>query len=741
MVGTLEYMSPEQAEMSALGVDTRSDIYSLGVLLYELLTGSTPLTHERMKEAAYAEILRLIKEEEPPRPSTRLSDSGETLASIAAQRKTEPAKLTKLVRGELDWIVMKALEKDRNRRYESAGAFAADVQRYLHDEPVQACPPSGWYRFGKFARRNKAALATASAVALVVMLGVVGLAVSYLLVTREKEKVLRQKERGDQHLTRAKKVMEDYLANTANDRRLKAAGLHDLRKSLLLSMVSFLEDFTRQEGEDRALRVHRGWAQFNLGHIWAEIGDSDKALAQYDQARATWESLAADFTDAPGNREYLGNCENNRGVLLTSLNRLDEAEQSIQHALTIREQLAAEFPAVASYRTEIGGALNGLAVIARRRHNLEAGKRLLEQAIVHQKAAIQIDPHNRKARTSLAGHHTNLGVVLMELGQLKESVAANAKARAVFDGLLADFPSDPDLRSGVAGCFINLGNLHRHGRSAEAVKAYREAVTVLDKLAAEFPAVPEYAATLAQVHYNLGLQLTEQCRERDAKTAFDMALSLNEQLVKQHPGATAYAMALAISLILRGSREADAGRFDAALGPLTRAVDVLEPLAAPARKVDGASLQLGKAHGARADVLLRLSRHSEALKDYDRALALDSGENQWYFRIQRALTLAHLKEHVQAAAEAAAGAGEKGLPAYLLQDAAGVHAICSAAVRDDVKLSEQYAAKAVALLRQAFEKNYKAIMKDVRSDKNLNALRSRADFQKLMSEWDGKQPK
>src|SRR5262245_2770009 len=142
MVGTLEYMSPEQAEMSALGVDTRSDIYALGVLLYELLTGSTPLTHKRMKEAAYAEILRMIKEEEPPRPSTRLSDSGEGLVSISARRHMEPAKLAKLVRGELDWIVMKSLEKDRNRRYETASDFAADVQRYLNDEQVFACPPS-----------------------------------------------------------------------------------------------------------------------------------------------------------------------------------------------------------------------------------------------------------------------------------------------------------------------------------------------------------------------------------------------------------------------------------------------------------------------------------------------------------------------------------------------------------------------------------------------------------------------
>jgi WD40 repeat protein/serine/threonine protein kinase len=191
MVGTFEYMSPEQAEMSEQGVDTRSDIYSLGVLLYELLTGTTPLTHVRMKEASYVEILRMIKEEEPPRPSARLTDSGGALASISAQRHMEQDKLARLVRGELDWIVMKALEKDRNLRYETVGALAEDVQRYLNDEPVQACPPSTWYRFRKFARRKKALLMTASVLAAALLMAMGTLVFSGVLVWQSNQDLLQ----------------------------------------------------------------------------------------------------------------------------------------------------------------------------------------------------------------------------------------------------------------------------------------------------------------------------------------------------------------------------------------------------------------------------------------------------------------------------------------------------------------------------------------------------------------------
>jgi serine/threonine protein kinase len=174
-VGTPLYMSPEQSELSGLDIDTRSDIYSLGVLLYELLTGTTPFDSETFREAAFDEIRRIIREQEPPKPSKRLSALGATLTTVSGNRGSDPRRLTRSVRGELDWVVMKCLEKDRTRRYETASGLANDVRRYLDDEPVAACPPSAWYRLGKLARRHQAALTTA---VLVVAALAVGTAVS-----------------------------------------------------------------------------------------------------------------------------------------------------------------------------------------------------------------------------------------------------------------------------------------------------------------------------------------------------------------------------------------------------------------------------------------------------------------------------------------------------------------------------------------------------------------------------------
>ncbi len=244
VVGTLQYMSPEQAEMNQLDVDTRTDIYSLGVMLYELLIGSTPIDEETLKQNAILQVLATIREQDPPRPSARLSSStNDAVSGISTQRKIEPAKLKSILRGELDWIVMKALEKDRTRRYETASNFAEDVSNYLTGDIVAARPPSTAYRISKYIRRNKGLVTSLASIAVLLLAGIIGTSVFAVKannarkdadaktaeVKKEKSKAERERDRANENervakseteraSSEAKKATEqEELAHTARE--------------------------------------------------------------------------------------------------------------------------------------------------------------------------------------------------------------------------------------------------------------------------------------------------------------------------------------------------------------------------------------------------------------------------------------------------------------------------------------------------------------------------------------------
>jgi serine/threonine protein kinase len=316
MIGTPQYMSPEQAEMSCLDVDTRSDIYSLGVLLYELLTGTTPLEGERLRTAGYAEMQRLIREEEPPKPSTRLSTSGEKLTIIAKHRGASPETLHKTIRGDLDWIVMKALEKDRARRYANASNFSDDLKRYLSDEPIDARSPSSAYRMSKFVRRNKGPVAVTSIVALTLLVGTgiayYGLIEATAEATRADAAAIRAKASADENLRLASELegtlkrlqgelldraVADALAGdlaAAEDsltraRQAKApAELVRVIESLaymyggrLNQAIEALESLKTENETNLTVLAACCWAHFNAGHfqeyteLWERIAHLD----------------------------------------------------------------------------------------------------------------------------------------------------------------------------------------------------------------------------------------------------------------------------------------------------------------------------------------------------------------------------------------------------------------------------------------------------------------------------------
>jgi serine/threonine protein kinase len=664
LVGTPLYMSPEQAGQSGLDVDTRTDIYALGVLLYELLTGTTPFTKERFHEAAYEEMRRIIREEEPPRPSTRISTLvGQAATTFSTQRKSDPKHLSQLFRGELDWIVMKCLDKDRNRRYETANALAADVQRYMHDEPVQACPPSASYRLRKFARKYRTLL---RAVAAFVVLLVLAAAVSTwqaVRATLAEEQALKDRDRAEASFRMARDSVDRFFTQVSQNPKLKAVGMEEFRRDLLQNAKEFHERFIREQFETPGVRHDLGLAHLRLAEIERELGNYPAAEQSATKAVTILVALADAQPDRPEYRRDLADVHATLGLVYSDSARWDKAEAAYGRAVAIQEKQVAAQPESSHHRYPLAKTLSNSAFTLLRNNNrVDAAAMKLRQALEVLNGAREDDAPGLERQSLLAEIHMNLGQVSLIKGRYDEAQTALNEAVRLYRELVRARPvAGTQDKQALARSQAVLGRAYtQSSKLQKAEEAQQQAIQNFEKLAREHPDVQVFAYDLGRCYQELGYTADKDGRPEEARARYDKAIGILE-------------------------------------GVLSKGYMFAQEVAMTAR-------------------------------------------------IGRAATFSAEANHARATDEAEALAKEQNLSAVHVYDIACLFSRSAAAAERDPKLSPadrtrlkaRYADRAMDFLRDALARGYRHPIA-MRTDIDLDPLRSRDDFRKLIIALEAEQ--